>query len=148
MKRVMWSSVSSVMPSPARHHRRELIYINHENTITAKIRWIVAAAKLSTSRYKGRPCGRLASPEHQPRPTTSWEESAAARVPLLRAAPRRATPDPTTRGRTLDAARQPPGDPNANALPPAMSQFNVPVHRRRARDPRSRCGNAPRSSWT
>lgn len=30
------------------------------NTITAKIRWIVAAAKLSTSRYKGRPCGRSA----------------------------------------------------------------------------------------
>ena len=57
-----------------------------------------------------------------PHPHDLQEESAAARVPLLRTGPRGATLDPFTRSRTLDTARQAPGDLNANALPP-MAQI-------------------------
>ena len=67
---------------------------------------------------------RPVSSEQQPHPHDLLEESAAARVPLLRTAPRGAALDPSTRSRTLDTARQAPGDLNANVLPP-MSPPNL-----------------------
>ena len=54
------------------------------------------------------------------------EESAAARVPLLRTAPRGGALDPSTCSRTLDTASQAPGDLNANALPPMSRSGHAP----------------------
>ena len=45
---------------------------------------------------------RPVSSEQQPHPHDLLEESAAAREPLLRTAPRGAALDPSTRNRTLD----------------------------------------------